>query len=409
MSRIVFMNVSAAGHVIPTLGLMTELISRGEEVIYYEVAGFQKEIEALGASFRSYPPLRHESAPPAGNEMSLPAFLTWSAREMLPALLESVRADKPDYIIHDSLCLWGRLAAELLDIPAVNSIASAAFTPRSLYECPHWKQRLPGLLKEATTSMQHFRRYRRELRDAYGIAPLKFIETFTNTEPLNICYLPPQLQPYIEKFDERFHFVGPCDPVRAIEYDFPLEQLHDDKIILISFGTVHQPSAQFYRNCIEAFADFDGRIIMLLSRATDAASLGEIPENFMIRTTGTVPQLEILKRASLFIMHGGGGGAREAAWHGVPVIAVPQSYEQEMISRRIEEQGAGMLLLSEDVTAQSLRRLARHIIDNPSFRDNSRRLAEACRAAGGAKRAADEIQHFIRKGSAGSAASHVRR
>jgi len=30
MGRIVFMNVSAAGHVIPTLGLLAELIRRGE-------------------------------------------------------------------------------------------------------------------------------------------------------------------------------------------------------------------------------------------------------------------------------------------------------------------------------------------------------------------------------------------
>lgn len=96
MSRAVFLNVSAAGHVFPSFGLVAELIRRSEEVIYYEIPKFQKEIEAFGASFRFYPPLRIEAAPQGHNDFSLVPVLTWTAKEMLSALLESVRADKPD-------------------------------------------------------------------------------------------------------------------------------------------------------------------------------------------------------------------------------------------------------------------------------------------------------------------------
>ncbi|MGI2902113.1 hypothetical protein [Tolypothrix sp. VBCCA 56010] len=163
LSRIIFMNVSVAGHIIPTFGLMAELIKRGEEVIYYEVDRFQKEIETFGASFRCYPSLNLQTAPSGENEMSLVPSLTWCAREMLPALLESVREEKPDYIIHDSLCLWGRLVAQLLNIPAVNSIATAAFTPESFYECPRLRKKLPRLLKQAAGSMKHYRQHQREI------------------------------------------------------------------------------------------------------------------------------------------------------------------------------------------------------------------------------------------------------
>ncbi|NEU72156.1 MGT family glycosyltransferase [Hassallia byssoidea VB512170] len=395
MSRIIFMNVSAAGHIIPTFGLMAELIKRGEEVIYYEVDRFQKEIETFGASFRCYPPLNPQTAPPAENEMSLVPSLTWCAIEMLPALLESVREEKPDYIIHDSLCLWGRLVAQLLNIPAVNSIATAAFTPESFYECPRLRKKLPRLLKEAAGSMKHYRQHQRELRESYGLSPIKFIDTFTNIEPLNICYLPPELQPYSDKFDERFHFVGPCNPVRAMEYDFPMEQLQKDKVILISFGNIHDPGLAFYQSCIQAFGSIDAQVIMLLSPGMDAALLGDIPENFIIRPTGTVPQLKILERASLFIMHGAGGGAREAVWYSVPMIAVPQTYEQEIISHRIEEQGAGIMILPEDVTAERLQKTAQQILGDRSFVANSDRLGDACRAAGGAKRAVDEILRYV--------------
>ena len=55
MGRVIFMNVSSTGHVIPTLELMVELIQRGQEVIYYEILRFREEIESLGATFRCYP------------------------------------------------------------------------------------------------------------------------------------------------------------------------------------------------------------------------------------------------------------------------------------------------------------------------------------------------------------------
>jgi len=395
MSRVAFLNVSAPGHVIPTLGLVKELISRGEEVIYYEAPNFQPEIEFFGAKFRSYPPINPETAPPAENEMSLVPSLTWYAHQILPALLESVRAEKPDYIIHDSLCLWGRLVAQILNISAVNSIVTAGFTPESFYECPLLRKKLPIFLKQAAAGMKHYRKYQRELRATYGVPPIKFVDTFTNIEPINICYLAPELQPYRDKFDERFLFVGPCNPVRGIEFDFPMEQLQKDKLILISFGNIHDPGVTFYRSCIECFGNTDAQVVMVLSRAMDVKMLGDIPENFIIRPTGTVPQLKILERASLFIMHGATGGIREAVWYSVPMIAIPQTYEQEITARQIQEQGAGIMMMLEDVTVENLRQTAQQIFDESFYRVNSGRLGDACRASGGAKRAVDEIWRYV--------------
>ena len=94
-------------------------------------------------------------------------------------------------------------------------------------------------------------------------------------------------------------------------------------------------------------------------------------------------------------MHGAAGGTREAVWYSVPMIAVPQTYEQEIISRRIEQQGAGILMMLEDVTVENLQQTAQRIFDDSSFRVNSGRLGDACRAAGGVKRAVDEIWRYV--------------
>ena len=134
--KAVFLNVSAPGHVIPTLGLVGELVRRGESVAYFEVPPFQAEIEARGAVFHAYPPIAPYPGPGGANQYYLGPVLTWCAREWVPALLERVRAERPDYIVHDSLCLWGRILAHALGVPAVASVATAGFTPRTFHACP---------------------------------------------------------------------------------------------------------------------------------------------------------------------------------------------------------------------------------------------------------------------------------
>jgi MGT family glycosyltransferase len=395
MSRVVFLNISAPGHVNPTLGLVVELINRGEEVTYYENPYFQKEIEALGASFRSNPPLKEVVRSQYNDEFSIIPALTWTAAEMLPSLIELIREQKPDYIIHDSLCLWGRLIAQILNIPAVNSIATAAFCPRMIDESPELRKKTQEVTSEESFNMKEFRKYERVLIQTYGIPPLTPLETFTNPEPLNICYLPRELQPYADKFDESFHFVGPCNPIRAIDFDFPMDQLCSGKLILISFGTAHDPGIEFYKICLEIFRDIDAQVLLVLSPTTDRALLGDIPPNFIIKPTGTIPQLKILEHTSLFITHGAGGGAREGVWYGVPMIAIPQTYEQQLISRRIQQEGAGIMILPNEVNPKRLSQAAQQILNNESFRANSGRIGNACRTAGGAKRAADEIMRYI--------------
>ena len=46
MSKLVFFNILAYGHTNPTLGVVRELVARGNQVWYYSFAPFQKVIPA---------------------------------------------------------------------------------------------------------------------------------------------------------------------------------------------------------------------------------------------------------------------------------------------------------------------------------------------------------------------------
>ena len=97
-------------------------------------------------------------------------------------------------------------------------------------------------------------------------------------------------------------------------------------------------------------------------------------------------------------MHGAGGGTREAVWYSVPMIAIPQTYEQYIISLQIEAQGVGICLKPEVVNAELLRQTALKILEDSSFQVNSNRLGNTCRTeAGGTKRAVNEIFKYVGK------------
>src|SRR5262249_28522547 len=157
------------------------------------------------------------------------------------------------------------------------------------------------------------------------------------------------------------------------------------------FGTVHNPGRAFFETCVAAVREEDLQVVLVLSPGMDVAALGKVPENVIVQPAGSVPQLELLERAALFVTHCAGGGLREGVWYGVPLVAVPQTYEQEILSVQMAAQGAGTVLWPTEVSRASLQTAIHTVLSSPAYRENSGRLGAACRAAGGAKRAADAI------------------
>jgi len=396
MGKGVFLNVSAAGHVIPTLGVVAELVARGEEIAYFEVPPFQAEIEAFGAKFRSYPPIRPYPGSGGANQYYLAPVSAWCAREWVPQLLEPVRAERPDYIVHDSLCLWGKIIAQVLGVPAVASVATAGFCAKSLHGCPRLRARRRALIAEARSGLTLFRDWRRELQTTYRLPrSISLIEIFSNRQPLNIVYLPKAMQPYAEHFDGAHAFVGLCTPARAQPANFPFERLDGRPLVYVSFGTIHDPGLAFFQTCVAALRGVRAQVVLVLSPGVAAGDLGAVPENFFVLAARTAPQLRLLGRAAAFITHGGGGGLREGAWLGVPMIAVPQTYEQEILSAQLAAQGAGLMLEPAAVAPASLRTAVERVLADGTFRAGAQELARQSREAGGAARAADAILDFV--------------
>ena len=48
MARVLFINAGSEGHINPTLQVVEELVSRGEEVVYFSIEAFRERIENRG-------------------------------------------------------------------------------------------------------------------------------------------------------------------------------------------------------------------------------------------------------------------------------------------------------------------------------------------------------------------------
>jgi UDP:flavonoid glycosyltransferase YjiC (YdhE family) len=84
----------------------------------------------------------------------------------------------------------------------------------------------------------------------------------------------------------------------------------------------------------------------------------------------------------------------EAAYYGVPMVALPRMLEQAMTARRIAELGVGVEFDPSTVTADQLRAAVSTVIDDPSIAQRVQELRQRTRAAGGYLRAADAIAEF---------------
>lgn len=144
--HIVFMNMSATGHMNPTLPVVAELVARGCKVTYFVEATMRDVVEAAGASWK---PFRYancdftgilrnpsdfkslaaadlaEAGVPEGTLLEsykFPVSLVFNAQLVLPNLVEDLQALDPHVsaIVYEPFLACARVAAYALGIPGIS-------------------------------------------------------------------------------------------------------------------------------------------------------------------------------------------------------------------------------------------------------------------------------------------------
>ncbi|MFD0677976.1 MULTISPECIES: macrolide family glycosyltransferase [unclassified Paenibacillus] len=394
MARVLLINGGSEGHINPTLGVVQELIRRGEEVVYFIAEQFRDRVEPTGAEVITFDGSKFIEAFLAGgrNPWGRVGGLLRTADIIIPSLLEQTKGERFDYIIHDSMFGCGRLLAQILDLPAINSCTSFAIQENSFDSMQdHLSSHFPADVNER--EQQDFQQLVNNVQAKYNVQVGSAYEVFCNPAPLTIVYTSKRFQPDGESFDETFKFVGPSFVPHAHD-QFDFSNLDTDHLIYISLGTVFNQAVDFYKLCFAAFAETKYTVILSVGKQTQIADLGDIPANFIVRNY--VPQIEVLQHAKLFITHGGMNSTSEGMYYGVPLIVLPQSADQPVVARRVAQLGVGIQLNQEGLTAQDLREAAESVLKDASIPKQCVEIGDSFRAAGGYHRAVEEIFVFKR-------------
>ncbi|AMM92978.1 glycosyltransferase [Peribacillus simplex] len=397
MMNVLMINIPAEGHVNPTLGVVKALIDRGDSVHYVTTEEFKERIEGLGANVYLHPNhlkgLTPQKVTSIHEFMQIQLKLSYDILAVVQELADSIPFD---YVYHDTFGA-GLLVKDYLNIPSISSSSSFAIPQEQFLKMLESGRGLPlnpspEIEKENSTITER-------IQERFGVKVKHHFQFMMNTSDLNIIYTSREFQPGGEYMDDSYVFIGPSITKRVQTHDFPLEELKDQKVLYISMGTILQGFESFFQTCVEAFRNFEGKVIFSVGMATDLAKLQPLPENFIVRRY--LPQLEVLNHTDVFITHGGMNSTSEALYYEVPLVVIPQTSDQPMIANRLEELQAGFRIDPHEVSIEKLQESVQEVLSNPAYRENAKKLSNSFKKAGGAKEALTAIDEYLKKVSSG--------
>ena len=395
MSHVLFINVFGHGHINPTIGLVNELIGRGEKVTYIAGEEFKDKIEGVGARFIGY---RNFDELGFNNGDISPTQIQPQLMEIARVYVEIIQIvfsikDNFDYVVYDSLFFVGAEIARILKIPAISSNSTFAVNDKTNYLWSFFT-RFGAVIKELLNNSD-FAATINFLRDKYGIIVPDVLSMHKLKSDLSLVYTSRYFQMNSESFDDSYKFIGPSISHRQEILEPELVSKGKSKMIYISLGTIFNKSIEFYESCFEAFRGMDAKIIMSVGMNIEIYSFKDIPDNFII--INYVPQLEILKHVDLFITHGGMNSTNEGLYYSVPLIVVPHFFDQPVVAYRVAELGAGIVIEKDKVSPALLKDSVTKILSDRSYKVNSEIIGKSLRESGGYKKGVDEILNL--KGS----------
>jgi UDP:flavonoid glycosyltransferase YjiC (YdhE family) len=376
VAEIIVLPLWETGHVVPHAGLAKQLRSRGHDVRFAGWGPMRGIVEAVG---ERYDPVFDELAPATDGDdwrpQMIEAFSTGRVAERLAAR-------SPDLVLADTsmpeMCLelrrsglrharvsitlphtrrrgvppltsstrppTGRASAAKVELEWAQLIARkrGVLTARDVLGRVVGRKRFPewsfvGDQIRRTATPRNVLDWSAVLADV----------SVRDTPELVLC--PPQLDLRPSRV---VRYTEPCiDWDRAAE---PIDERLDDgtgrPLVMCALGSQSSryPAVVETLQVVRDLLSRRPRLRAVIACGSDevARQLDPLPEN--VATADRIPQLALLQRATLFVTHGGLGSLKEAIASGVPVIVVPQGYDQFGNAVRVSHHGLGVGLRPTD-------------------------------------------------------------
>jgi zeaxanthin glucosyltransferase len=385
MSRILFCVVPERGHVNPCIGPAQALVASGHAVAFHAPGDMRAQLQRAGA-FECVGPEaspRHadgrrgaEFARRVRDAAWLRAWVRSLLIDGVPSEVErvgaSIRAWRPDVVVIDPLLYAAAIAAQAQGIPWV--ALSNSLNP----VLP------PPLDSELLATVRWLSPARQALFAAHGLA-LTFRGCDVVSPWLTIAFTTEALVPDAPR---DVALVGPSIPAtcRGDEPTFPWERLDSTlPLVFMSLGSqvYHQPT--MFARVIEALRGMRVQLVLSVADLLDTGELAPLGPN--MHAVRDAPQLALLRRAALFITHGGANSVMEALTFGVPMIVSPLCNDQFHQVHFVEAAGVGRRLDLDKSTPDDIAAMVAGLLASSEVRLNASRIAQSYRRPGASEAA----------------------
>jgi len=205
--------------------------------------------------------------------------------------------------------------------------------------------------------------------------PAPFSAHMKNEPDLTVTLFPPWFGPAMPDWPQPllsgdFQLLDP-EPADCFSKELATFLAAGSKPLVFTPGTGHLPVSEFFSYALAAVASLGERAIFLTNeRALLPANL---PTTILWQPY--VPLSGLLPHCKAVIHHGGVGTTAEALRAGTPQLVTPFAWDQFDNAARVAELGAGLVLLSKELSPQKLTRAIRAIVTSESIRSRCAHLA----------------------------------
>ena len=397
-----------SGHIHPMAALGRELISRGHRVTYFQMSDLEDTIRSEEIDFEPIGLTDHprgslaESLERLGRLHGLAAIrFTIRAVARTSVMVcrdapDAIRRCNIDALLVDQMEPAGGAVAEHLGIPFVTVCNALAinrdpavpppFTPWGFSPSLWARARNTAGYAMSVWLTRPIARVVGEYRARWGLASLASPdESFS---PLaQICQMPREFDFPRSALPPAFHYVGPLRRARARRIDFPWERLDGRPLVYASLGTLQNSREPVFRSFAEACRDLDVQLVISHGGGLTRDQAAKLPGSPVV--VNYAPQEELIARAQLILTHAGLNTVLDSLAYGVPAVAVPITYEQPAIARRIEWCGSGEAITLSRLRRRTLRDAIVRVTRQSRYRAAAQQMARAIVQSGGVHRAAD--------------------
>ena len=418
--KVVILSVPAFGHINPIVAVAIKILKETNfKVIIYGTEELKMKIQDSGAIYMDLDFKFNDNQRNLKNNTKSLEIFPMTANILFDAVITNslkiadfFEEERPDLVIYDNMCIFAKWALRILKARRLN------FMPKVFsYHTSFIQQK--GVFPNATEEQilmnsNFFERIKFYcvaakltfrsllLSFKYGIEFIDIKSDFicADSSLINIAFIFPFLQKRSELFHENVKFVGACiddgphlEDLRNVKDDSIKKFLErfqprnpssikstENFLIYVSLGSMFTDNFDFYLKVIEAYKIFAAQVKS--EKIFAIINVGEvcfdefnernhdIPQS--IKLVPFAPQLEILKRASIFVTHCGMNSTSESIWFGVPMICMPVSLDQPLIASRIaNELCLGILLNLNDFKIEELAKCFHKFYSDDSFHKKS--------------------------------------